>query len=244
MNNGAVCLMTGASGGLGSVVLPMFLDAGYRVAAVAVDWPSVPELRPALLPMRADLAMPVEATLAVRKTLEQFGRLDCLVHLVGYFGQESPVESISDETWARTIDVNLRAAFHMIRGCIAPMRNAGGGRIVVVGSTAAVHPVVTWGAFSAAMAGLQALVQVASAELRKDNITVNMVNPSTISTPAVHASLGDAQASRWADPRRMGSLILWLCSEAGADVSGSSIAIPARQDHPAYIWPGVSDGER
>ncbi|MES1257326.1 MAG: SDR family NAD(P)-dependent oxidoreductase, partial [Acidobacteriota bacterium] len=84
--------MTGASGGLGSVVLPMFLEAGYRVAAVALDWPGPPALNPALLPMRADLTKAAEANAVVAKTVERFGRLDCLVHLAGYFGAESPIE--------------------------------------------------------------------------------------------------------------------------------------------------------
>ena len=233
--------MTGASGGLGSIVLPMFLEAGYSVAAVALDWPAAPKLSASLLPMKADLAKPAEANAAVEKSVERFGRLDCLVHLVGYFGPECPIEDTLDETWERTMDANLRAAFNMIRAAVRPMRNSGGGRMVVVGSTAAIQPVVTWSAFSAAMGGLRALVQVASAELRKDNITVNLLNPSTIYTEAVRAALGDAESSRWADPNRMGSLMLWLCSEQGADVSGSSIAIPARQTHPAYHWPGVAE---
>lgn len=244
MSNGKVCLMTGASGGLGSVVLPMFLEAGYSVAAVALDWHAQPNLHPSLLPMKADLTKPAEANAAVTKTVERFGRLDCLVHLAGYFGPESPIEDTSDETWERTLNVNLRAAFHMIRASVQPMRDAGSGRIVIVGSTAAVQPVVTWGAFSAAMGGLNALVQVASAELRRDSITVNLINPSTIYTEAVREALGEAESSRWADPNRMGSLMLWLCSDAAADVSGSSIAIPGRQAHPAYVWPGVADQGR
>ncbi len=231
--------MTGASGGLGRVVLPMFLEAGYGVAAVALDWEERPVLSPALLPMKADLTKPAEARAAVAKTVERFGRLDCVVHLVGYFGPESPIEEISDETFTRTIEVNLRAAFHMIRAAVGPMRAAGGGRMVLVGSTVAEQPVVTWGAFSAAMGGLKALVQVASAELRKDGITVNLVNPSSIYTPAVGEALGAAEAGRWVKPEAMGALMLWLGSEAGADVSGASIAMPGRMEHPAYVWPGV-----
>lgn len=121
------------------------------------------------------------------------------------------------------------------------MNKAGGGRIVLVGSTAAVQPMVTWSAFSAAMGGLEALVRVAAAELRHQRITVNALHPSTIDTQEVRANAGAEKANSWVNPQHMTSLMLWLCSPAGADVSGSSIVLPARQTHPAFHWPGVAE---
>jgi NAD(P)-dependent dehydrogenase (short-subunit alcohol dehydrogenase family) len=235
-----VTLMTGASGGLGSVVLPMFLEAGHRVVAVALDWPqpAVPGLK-----LTADLTDASAAEGVVQRTLEQFGRLDCLVHMVGAWSGGQPIEDTSDDVWDRMINVNLRAAFHLIRAAIRPMRSRGGGRIVIVGSTAAIQPVVTWSAFCAAMGGLSALVQVAVAELRNDHITVNLLHPSTIDTPLVRSHYEESEWVRWVDPRNLGSLMLWLCSPAGRDVSGASIALPARQAHPAYVWPGVSEAK-
>ena len=128
----------------------------------------------------------------------------------------------------------------MIRACAGPMKTAGGGRMVIVGSTAAIQPVATWSAFSAAMGGLSALVQVAAAELRGDRITVNLLHPSTIATPAVCEGNGPEEIANWVDPRGLASLMLWLCSEAARDVSGASIAIPARAAHPNYQWPGIA----
>jgi NAD(P)-dependent dehydrogenase (short-subunit alcohol dehydrogenase family) len=237
----SVTLMTGASGGLGSVVLPMFLEAGHQVAAVAKKWP---RRRPAAgncLVLTADLAKPVAARDVVRQTVKRFGRLDCLVHLIGAWVEGKRVEETTDAMWNSMMDTNARAAFHMIRETVRPMRKAGGGRIVVVGSTAAVQPVVTWSAFSASMGALSALVRVAAAELRKDRISVNLLHPSTINTDFVRAYLGEEQAPNWVDPRAMGSLMLWLCSEHGVDVSGSEIVMPARERHPWYEWPGVAE---
>jgi NAD(P)-dependent dehydrogenase (short-subunit alcohol dehydrogenase family) len=190
--------------------------------------------------MTADLTRSKEAEEVVRRTLEAYGRLDCLIHLVGYFAPGLPIEETPDDLWDRMLGVNLSSAFHMIRASIRPMRSAGGGRIVIVGSTAATQPVVTWSGFSAAMGGLNALVQVAAAELRRDRITVNLLNPSTIATPAIRAGHSDAEAADWVDPRNMASLMLWLCSAAGQDVSGSAIVLPARQTHPTYEWPGLT----
>jgi NAD(P)-dependent dehydrogenase (short-subunit alcohol dehydrogenase family) len=93
------------------------------------------------------------------------------------------------------------------------------------------------------MGGLSALVQIAAAELRNDHITVNLLHPSTVDTPLVRSHYDESEWVRWVDPRNLGSLMLWLCSPAGCDVSGASIALPARQAHPAYVWPGVSEAK-
>ena len=162
-----VALITGGSGGLGSTVVPMFLEAGYRVAGVALDWPAEPAAGENLLLIAADLAVPDAAADAVGQTLAHYGRLDCLVHLVGQFGREGPLASTSDELWQRMLAANLTAAFNTLRAVVEPMRRAGSGRIAIIGSTVAVQPVVGWGAFSVAMGGLSALVQVAAAELRR-----------------------------------------------------------------------------
>jgi NAD(P)-dependent dehydrogenase (short-subunit alcohol dehydrogenase family) len=236
-----VALITGASGGLGSTVLPMFHEAGYRVAAAALDWPKRPAARDELLVLTADLRDPAAAAGVVQQTLARFGRLDCLVHLVGVFEEGSPIENTSDATWQQMIAGNLTAAFHTLRAAIPPLRAAGGGRIALIGSTVAVQPVVTWGAFSVAMGGLSALVQVAAAELRQDRITVNLLHPSTINTPEVRAAYGPEEPPLWVQPENIGSLLLWLCGEHGGDVSGAAIAMPARQPHPAYHWPGITD---
>jgi NAD(P)-dependent dehydrogenase (short-subunit alcohol dehydrogenase family) len=242
-NFGPVTLMTGAGGGLGSVVLPMFLEAGHRVTAVSLDWPEPAVRAHPCITLAADLTDASAAEAVTRKTLDHYGRLDCLVHMVGAWTEGRRIEDTTDEVWDRMINVNLRAAFCMIRAVVRPMRSAGGGRIVIVGSTAAIQPVVTWSAFSAAMGGLGAMVEVAAAELRNDKVTVNLLHPSTIDTPLVRAHYSAAQAVQWVDPHNLGSLMLWLCSPAGRDVSGASIALPGRQTHPTYIWPGVAEAK-
>ena len=85
------------------------------------------------------------------------------------------------------------------------------------------------------------LITAGSTALRNDPITVNLLHPSTLDTPFVRSHYAESEWARWVDPHSLGSLMLWLCSPAGRDVSGSSIALPARQAHPAYIWPGVSE---
>lgn len=236
-----VALITGASGGLGSVVTPMFLDAGYSVSAVALDWPVRPHDSPTCRVGKADLTSAAAAKKIVQQTETRFGSVDCLVHLVGAFEAGTTIDQTGDDVWDRMLAVNLRAAVNMVRVCVPKMRERHFGRIVVVGSTSATEPVVTWSAFCAAVAGLCSFVQVAAAELMGSGITVNAVLPSTIDTPMVRQWVGEAEAPKWVAPRALGEMMLWLCSEAGQDVTGALIPFQARQPHPCRHWHGETD---
>lgn len=236
-----IALITGASGGLGSVVTPMFLEAGYSVSAVAHEWPSRPHDSPTCRSATADLTSASAAKKIVQQTTTRFGAVDCVVHLVGAFEGGAPVEETSDEVWDRMLAVNLRAAVNVVRAAIPGMRERKFGRVIVVGSTSATEPVVTWSAFCASVAGLCSFVQVAAAELMGSGITVNAVLPSTIDTPIVRQWCGEEHASKWVSPSALGEMMLWLCSEAGQDVTGALIPFQARQPHPCRHWHGETD---
>jgi NAD(P)-dependent dehydrogenase (short-subunit alcohol dehydrogenase family) len=194
-----------------------------------------------LLASKADLTSRAASELAVQRTLKKWGSIDFLVHLVGAFASGSRVEETSDDEWDEMLNVNLRTAVNMLRAVIPSMRSRGAGRIMVVGSTTAIHPVVTWGPFCVAVAGLCSLVRVAAAELRQEGITVNALLPTTIDTPIVRGMIGDEEAEKWVDPRSLGSSMLWLCSEAGRDVTGALIPFIGRQGHPCFDWHGETD---
>lgn len=236
-----VAIITGASGGLGSIVTPKFLDSGYRVTAIADEWPRKPRASKALQILRSDLTTSAAAGAAMKQSLQRYGRIDALVHLVGSFEGGTTLDKTADDVWDRMLAVNLRAAVNMMRVVIAPMRRQRSGRIIVVGSTAATHPVVTWSAFGAAVAGLCSVVRVAAAELMDDGITVNAILPTTIDTPAVREWSGDQDAANWVAPTAIAELMLWLCSPAGQDLTGALLPLQGRQPHPCLHWHGETD---
>ena len=236
-----VALITGAAGGLGVVVTEMFLDAGYRVSAIDGHWPKRMRASDSCLVTKADLSSRSAAENVVQKTTKKWGAVHCLAHLVGVFEEGGLVENTSDQVWDAMLTGNLRTAVNMLRAVISPMRAQGRGSIVVIGSTAVMHPVVTWSAFNASVSGLCTLVQTASAELRDQGVTVNALLPTTIDTPQVRSWYGEAEAHKWVSPRSLGSLLLWLASEPGRDVTGAIIPVVGRQNHPCYEWHGATD---
>jgi len=223
--DGQAILITGPKGGLGTHVTRMFLAAGANVAGVspAIQASDFPDARFLALP--AELSSADAARAVVEKTMRQFQRLDALVHLVGAFAGGKPVAETDDATFERMLDVNLRTAFYMMRAAIPVMRAAGTGRIIAIGSRAAIEPQPTMAAYSASKAALVALVRSVAMENKDRGITANIILPETMDTPANRAADPKADFSRWVNPRQVANLALWLASAGAAQVSGAAIPV-------------------
>lgn len=223
-----VVLITGASGGLGGPVTEVFRGAGFRVAALARRMPKPPSIDPDLAYLEADASVDASARLAVQATLSRFGQLDGLVHLVGGFAGGDGVAETPEAIWQQQMSINCWSAVTMMRAAIPPMRAAGRGRVVVMGSKAAVEPPAHYAAYAASKAALMAVVRSSAAELKNTGVTVNALLAGTIDTEANRETMGGAQLAQWVRPSSIGSLLLWLCSDAGRDVTGALIPIYGR----------------
>jgi NAD(P)-dependent dehydrogenase (short-subunit alcohol dehydrogenase family) len=84
------------------------------------------------------------------------------------------------------------------------------------------------GPYAASKAGVHALTQSLSEELKADNVTVNAVLPSIIDTPANRADMPDADVSAWVAPKDLAAVILFLASEAASPVTGALVPVTGR----------------
>src|SRR5262249_20352401 len=133
-----------------------------------------------------------------------------------------------DSVWDSMMNINLRAAFLTIRAVLKPMTTAKRGRIVAIGSRAAVEPMPNFAAYSVAKTALVALVKNVAAEGKDAGITANSVLPSIIDTEANRKAMPQADFSRWVSPDSIAKLLLWLASDDSANVSGAAIPIYGR----------------
>lgn len=223
-----VVVITGADGGLGVAVTQAFLDAGARVVGVSRSVPLVPAPEGRLFSVVADLTAPGRADRVIAAVQERYGRVDVLLHLVGGFEGGVTVQETSNDIWQRMLDVNLNAAFFTIRAALRAMPAAGGGRIVAIGTRTALEPAATLGAYGASKAALVSLIRTLALELRGSGNTANIILPSVIDTPANRATNPAADPSRWVKPASIARLLLWLASDASADVNGAVIPIYGR----------------
>jgi NAD(P)-dependent dehydrogenase (short-subunit alcohol dehydrogenase family) len=163
----------------------------------------------------------------VAKALEH-GPIDALVHLLGGFGGGQPITETSDKTWDGMMTLNLRAAFCAMRAVLKPMTATQYGRIVAVGSRAAVEASPNFAAYAVSKAGLVALVKNVAAEGKDLGITANVVLPSTIDTSANRQAMPKSDFSRWVQPESIAKTLVYLASKEAGDVSGAVIPIYGR----------------
>jgi NAD(P)-dependent dehydrogenase (short-subunit alcohol dehydrogenase family) len=225
---GKVALVTGADGGLGTHVTKALLDAGFTVVG------SSPRIRPNSFDHPQFTALPatLESLDAARKAVEtvigRFGKIAVLAHLVGGFAGGSSVADTDDATFQRMFDLNVNAAFHILRAVLPHMRKAGAGRIIAIGSRAAENPGASVGAYSASKAALVSLGRTVALENKDAGITANVILPGTIDTPANRKAMPGADVAQWVQPGAIASLIVWLASDAGKDVTGAAIPVYGR----------------
>jgi NAD(P)-dependent dehydrogenase (short-subunit alcohol dehydrogenase family) len=216
-------LITGASGGLGGAVCTAFVESGAKVIGVE----RAPKQSKAYQTIAADVSTAEGCSEMVRQALES-GPIDALVHLVGGFSGGTSVAETSDQVWDSMMSVNLKTAFNVMRASLPSMIAAKRGRIVAIGSRAAVEASPNFAAYAVSKAALVALVKNVAAEVKDSGITANAVLPSVIDTAANRKAMARADFSRWVAPESIARLIVWLCSEAAANVSGAAIPIYGR----------------
>lgn len=225
---GKIALVTGASGGLGTHVTKALLDAGFAVAGLAPKIRESDYKHPQFIALAASLDSLEAAKKAVETVLGRFGKIDVLAHLVGGFAGGRTVADTEDATFQRMFDMNLNSSFHILRAVIPPMRKAGSGRIIAIGSRAAEDPGPGVGAYSASKAALVSLIGTVARENKDAGITANVILPGTIDTAANRKAMPDADVSQWVQPSAIASLIVWLAGDAGKDVTGAAIPVYGR----------------
>lgn len=222
---GKNALVTGANGGLGTHVTRALLDSGATVVGLARRIQQSAFDHPSFVPLSGDISAAESAKAAVDTAVARLGRLDILVHLVGGFAGGSSLAETDDATFQRMLDLNLNSAFQVLRAVIPHLRHAGGGRIIAIGSRAALEPGAGTGAYSASKAALVSLIRTVALENKNAGITANILLPGTLDTPANRASMPEADFSRWVQPASVASLIVWLAGDAARDVNGALIPI-------------------
>jgi NAD(P)-dependent dehydrogenase (short-subunit alcohol dehydrogenase family) len=216
-------LITGAGGGLGSAVSQAFLDNRATVIGVERTWhKAVP-----FPTISADLTTVEGCQTMVTQALAR-GTIDVLVHLVGGFSGGDLVTDTTDQVWDMMMNINVRVAFLAMRAVLKPMTAAKRGKIIAIGSRAAVDASPGFTAYAVSKAALVALVKNVAAEGKNLGITANVVLPSTIDTPVNRKAMPQADFSRWVAPESIAKLLVWLASDQATDVSGAVIPIYGR----------------
>lgn len=230
--NDRVAVVTGATGWLGSAVVGRILAKGYQVGATYLT-PSEAEELEERFPYGRDRLMLRRVNAVERDQIDgfmnsvaaRFGRIDAVAALVGGWAGGRDVATTDDIRFDRMIDLNLRSAFCTVRAAIPHLERAGGGRILLVGSRAAVDTPPGQAAFNIAKAGVIALAKTAALEVEDAGITVNVILPSVIDTPTTRAALPYSDYVNWPTPDEIAGVAEYVLTGESAVISGAAIPV-------------------
>jgi len=253
MLTGKSAVVTGSTSGIGLAIARALAGEGAHVMINGFGDKAAIEAQRAGLEQEfgvkaiyssADMSKPAEIAAMIRTAEETFGALDILVNNAG-IQHVAPIEHFPSEKWEQIIAINLSSAFYAIRAAVPAMRARRWGRII---NTASAHGLVASAqkaAYVAAKHGLVGLTKVVAIETANDGITCNAICPGWVLTPLVEQQIAARAAASgqtieaeklallaekqpmhaFTMPENIGALAVFLCSDAGATITGAHLSI-------------------
>lgn len=233
--DGKVAIITGGTGALGGAVVARLLAAGAAVVAPYRKAGDLDQLRDQagiaadakLSGMPLDLTDEDAVTQAYAEAAAAHGGVDIVVNIAGGFGGGSPVHQTPWSVWQAQFDLNLKTTVLSCKAAVPHMLGRGGA-IVNVGTRTATQPGANLAAYAASKRAVIQLTEALAAELRDQNITANIIMPSTIDTPANRKGDPTAGGGRWVQPDEIARVILFLAGPDSRIISGATIPIYGR----------------
>ena len=233
---GMTALVTGASGGLGSSIAKALSAQGARLAlsgsnAAKLD-AFAKELGGDHVTLVCNLSDPAEVDQLIPRAVEALGKLDILVNNAG-ITRDNLTMRMKDEEFSEVIQVNLEAAFRLMRAACKPMMRARFGRIISVTSVVAVTGNPGQANYVAAKAGLIGMSKAVAQEVASRGITVNCVAPGFM-TSAMTDALNDAQrgtilsripSGAMGTGEDIGAAVVYLASKEAGYVTGQTLHV-------------------
>lgn len=228
-------VVTGGTGGLGTALTRRLVGKDYRLAVTYLlpeeatrfeEEFDLPEDELTLT--RVDATNPEAVSTFMKDVVARWGSIDGLCALVGGWAGGRDVEETDDVRFERMLDLNLRSAFYAVKAAVPHLREAGWGRIVLIGSRGAVDYPTGQAAFNIAKSGVVALGKSVAGELDGSGVTANVVMPSVIDTPATRESLPYADYVDWPSPDEIASVVEFLLSEESGVMTGALLPVYGR----------------
>jgi NADP-dependent 3-hydroxy acid dehydrogenase YdfG len=238
---GAVCVVTGASSGIGAATARLLSEMGAQVVLAARRTERLEALAlelPGSLAVTTDVTIVADIERLVARTIETYGRVEVLVNNAGQ-GLHVPIEELDPVDLRAVLELNVVAPLVAMQTVLPFMRSGSGGAIVNVSSATSLRVFAGLGGYSATKAALNMLSQVGRLEFAPAGIAVSVVYPSVTATEfhqrlrAGHLVTGGRSITP--DPPR-------LVAQAIAMAIRTSEPHVLVADPPLPIVPGDSEG--
>jgi NAD(P)-dependent dehydrogenase (short-subunit alcohol dehydrogenase family) len=226
-----VCLITGASRGLGHALA---LEFGRRGAQLVINSRSssqkelaeterqLKEMGAQVLSLQADVSNRGDVERLSGGALDHFGHVDVLVNNASALGP-TPMPYLLDypiDDFEKVVRTNVLGPFMLTRALVGQMIGRHTGSIINISSDAGVVGYATWGAYGISKSALDHLTRTWAVELEGTGVRVNSVDPGDMDTSMKRASDPQGDPSEWAKPETVTDVFVYLASDESSDING------------------------
>lgn len=227
-----VAVVTGATGGAGRVVCASLAAQGVNLVLVGRNAENQSALARELnlspeqfLVRAAPLADAPAVQDLARAVMEQYGRIEIWVHLVGGWLGGKPIVEVQAAQVQEMLDKHLWTTFHLAQQFVPHMTAQNWGRILVVSSPTASNPVAKRAPYAIGKAAQEALLLTLAREVAGTGVTANILVADTIDTRHERDTAPTPRNAKWTTPEELTAAILYLCSDAARAVNGARIPL-------------------
>ena len=240
--SGKVAIVTGGNGGIGLGMARGLAGAGASIAIVgrnqAKSDAATAELREAgakAISVSTDVTDEAAVAAMAERVRRELGRIDILVNNAGINIRKAP-HALSLAEWESVMTTNLTSAFLCSRTVHPAMKEAGGGKIINIGSMMSIFGTSFAPAYAASKGGIVQFTRSCAVAWAVDNIQVNAVLPGWIDTELTRRAreqvdglhdrvLARTPAARWGEPADFAGIATFLASHASDFVTGTDIPV-------------------
>ncbi len=239
---GKVALITGAASGIGLATAIRFQKEGASVAVMDLPSEDLGKASDIVngLYVPADVTRADQVDAAVRRTVEEYGRLDILFANAG-IASSVPVDSATDDDWDRVMGVNAKGVFLCCRAAVRQMlaQNPPGGSIVINGSISSLTGLPGQGVYAPSKGAVVQMARQMAVEYATRGIRVNCVCPGSVDTAILRRGVAESAdpdafmkflidghpIGRIAQPEEIASAVTFLASDDASFVTGAVLAV-------------------
>jgi 3-oxoacyl-[acyl-carrier protein] reductase len=239
--SGKSAIVTGGASGFGAGIARRFVAEGAHVVIADINGVAAASLAVELgeyaLGVQADVASSSDIAMMVESATEFAGGVDILVNNAGIGHTPQPLESLSEETFDKIFEVNIKSIYRAAKQVVPIMKEAGAGAILNIASTGGVspRPNLTW--YNASKGWVITATRAMAVELAACGVRVNALNPVAGETPLLKTFMGEdtpevrakflasIPIGRFSTPDDMGAAACFLCSDDASMITGVALEV-------------------
>ena len=240
-------VVTAGGGGIGLTIAQAFVAAGDRVHVCDLDahaLEGVTRDNPAITGTVCDVADRAAVERFVEEAAAALGGIDVLVNNAGIAGPTTSVEDLDPDEWDTVLAVNLTGPFNVTRLAIPHLKKSDAGVVIMMSSVGGRFGYANRSTYATTKRALIALAETLALELGDDGVRVNTIAPGAVSGPRMDGvlraraaatgrdlndvltdALGIQSIKRFADPRDIAALAVFLAGEHATTITGQTFAI-------------------